>query len=52
MGTNALEELVMAGVKWELAETPVKQAVKNTPLQQTFANVTNRIETKPLIVPI
>lgn len=51
MGTNALEELVMAGVKWELAETPVKQAVKNTPLQQTFANVTNRIETKPLIVP-
>jgi len=52
MGINALEELNLAGVRWELAEMPTKQTVKPAPQQQTFATATNRnIETKPLIIP-
>lgn len=49
MGSYALEDLSLAGVRWELSETPVKPDVKHAPVQQTFQ--TNRASGKPIIVP-
>lgn len=51
MGNNALYDLNMAGVRWELAEMPIKSDVKKEPLQQNFTDITNRSVSKPIIVP-
>lgn len=51
MGNYALQDLNMAGVRWELAENPTKNDVKKTPTQQSFTSMTNRSDTKPIIVP-
>lgn len=49
MGNYALEDLSLAGVRWELTENPTKSDAKRQPVQQTFQ--TNRIPGKPVIVP-
>lgn len=49
MGIDALRELNMAGVTWELAENKANFCIKNKNSKQS--NQTNRIETKPIIVP-
>ena len=51
MGSNALQDLNMAGVRWELAETTFKSTQKQTPIQQNFTEITNRSASKPIIVP-
>ena len=45
----ALQDLSMAGVYWELSESPVKQTVKKAPVQQTL--LTNKENAKPIIIP-
>lgn len=50
MRKDALLDLKMAGVQWELSETPNKNDNKK-PVQQTFATQTNRHEANPIIVP-
>ncbi len=49
MGFYALQDLNMAGVRWELTETPSDMCAKKIPVQQTFQ--TNRIQNKPVIIP-
>ena len=51
MGSNALRDLNMAGVRWELAETTSKTDIKKTPIQQNFTDISNRSASKPIIVP-
>ena len=48
MGSYALQDLNIAGVKWELEEYPTKPDAKRAPVQQTFQ--TNRSGT-PIIIP-
>lgn len=49
MGNNALQDLNMAGVRWELSETPMKQDIKKEPTQQTL--LSNKENSKPVIIP-
>ena len=49
MGNKALQDLNMAGVRWELSEEPIKQDAKRAPVQQTLLGTKN--DTKPVIVP-
>ncbi len=49
MGNYSLEDLNMAGVRWEINETPTKSDIKRAPVQQTFQ--TNRVGGTPIIVP-
>ncbi len=49
MGNNALMDLNMAGVRWELSENTTKQDAKRTPQQQTL--IPGKDENKPVIVP-
>ncbi len=50
MRNNALKDLEMAGVKWELNEMPTKQDVKKSPVQQNL--ITNPSNpAKPVIIP-
>lgn len=51
MGSNALRDLNMAGVRWELAETTSKPDAKKTPIQQNFTDISNRSASKPIIIP-
>ena len=46
-----LQDLVMAGVLWELSEKPEIQVLKKKPTQQTFLDTENCTNTKPIIVP-
>nr|MBQ0091567.1 uracil-DNA glycosylase [Candidatus Enterousia merdequi] len=48
MGIYALQDLNLAGVRWELNEMPSKEDLKKAPIQQTFQ--TNRAGT-PIIIP-
>jgi len=49
MGNKALKDLDLAGVQWELAETPLKNDIQKTPIQQNFSPATNRLEQKNII---
>ena len=49
MGNYALEDLSLAGVRWEIEENPTKTDIKRTPIQQNFQ--TNRGSGKTMIVP-
>ncbi len=49
MGKYMLQDLNMAGVRWELSETPVKQDVKKEPVQQTLLSTNEK--SKPIIIP-
>ena len=49
MGNNALTDLNMAGVKWEITETPMKSGTPRVPVQQNFQ--TNNTNSSPIIVP-
>ncbi len=53
MGNYILQDLEMAGVQWELTETPEIQNVKKANIQQTFLDtLSNRQnENKPVIIP-
>lgn len=51
MRSNALQDLNMAGVRWEIAETPVKQDIKKSPVQQNFKETTNRTDNKTVVIP-
>lgn len=51
MGTDALQDLNMAGVRWEIAENPVKHDAKKSPVQQKFTDTTNRPDNKSIVVP-
>lgn len=48
MGINAIQDLKMAGIQWELVENPTNSTTKTI---QNQTNQTNRINTKPIIVP-
>lgn len=50
MGYNALQDLNLAGVRWELTETPSKQEIPRVPTQQTF-QTTEQKNDKTVIVP-
>ena len=49
MGKYVLQDLNMAGVRWELSETPVKQDAKKEPVQQTLLSTNEK--SKPIIIP-
>ena len=49
MGNYALQDLNMAGVCWELSESPTKQDAKKAPTQQTL--ISNKEIAKPVIIP-
>ena len=50
MKNHALQDLNLAGVRWELVETPVIQGIQRAPIQQNFQ--TNSVKSeKPVIVP-
>jgi len=49
MRNYALQDLSMAGVCWELSETPVQQDIKKTPVQQTLLR--DKDEAKTIIIP-
>ena len=51
MGSNAIKDLTMAGVRWELAEEPSKTPQKKSLSQPNFCENTNRLASKPIIVP-
>ena len=51
MGLCALQDLNMAGVMWELSETPSVAMMKRTPSQQTFVDAVGKNATRPIIVP-
>ena len=51
MRSNALQDLNMAGVRWELAENAIKPETKKSLIQQHFNDVANRSALKPIIVP-
>ncbi len=51
MGNNALWDLNMAGVRWELAETPITNNIKKTAVQQSLTGIANRLDSQPIIVP-
>lgn len=52
MRNYTLQDLNMAGVRWELAETPSDNGVKKMPVQQNFqSQQTNRLSAAPVIVP-
>lgn len=48
MRINAIQELKMAGIQWELVENPTNSTTKTI---QNQPNQPNRINTKPIIVP-
>ena len=49
MGSYALQDLNMAGVYWELTETPFKSVSKKTPIQEEL--ISNKEENKSVIIP-
>ena len=49
MGNYALQDLNLAGVRWELSETPTKQGAKKAPVQENL--LSNKTDAKPIIVP-
>ena len=49
MGKYMLQDLNMAGVRWELSENPTKQDVKKEPVQQTLLSTNEK--SKPIIIP-
>ena len=49
MGNYVVKDLDLAGVRWEINETPNKSQAKKAPIQQTFQ--TNRSGSGPVIVP-
>jgi len=51
MRNNALCDLSMAGIQWELTDTPLIAGVKKSLVQQNFNGFTNRTVSKPVIVP-
>lgn len=51
MRSNALQDLNMAGVRWELAENAIKPETKKSLIQQNFNDIANRSALKPIIVP-
>lgn len=50
MGQNALQDLNLAGVRWELTETPSMQEIPRVPTQQTFQTAEPKND-KTVIVP-
>jgi DNA polymerase len=51
MGSNALQDLNMAGVRWELAESSIKKDVKKSISPQSLLENTNRPTSQQVIVP-
>lgn len=51
MGSNTLQDLNMAGVRWELAEKPTTCDVKKSFVQQSLPEFSNRSGSQPVIVP-
>ena len=51
MGYNAIQDLNMAGVRWELSETSLKTEKKRKPAQQIFNDSSSKISEKTIIVP-
>ena len=49
MRNYVLQDLIMAGVQWELAENPTKPDVKKAPVQQTL--LSDKENSRPIIVP-
>ncbi len=51
MGSDALQDLNLAGVRWELTEKPVTFEQKKSLPEQSLQEFPNRQNTKPIIVP-
>jgi len=49
MAFDALQDLALAGVQWELTKNPIMTLEKKTPIQQTFQ--TNRTVVNSVIIP-
>ena len=49
MQNYTLQDLVMAGVQWELSESTTNQNIKKTPVQQSL--LATKTDSKPIIVP-
>ncbi len=49
MQNYTLQDLVMAGVQWELSENTLKPDIKKTPVQQSL--LATKTESKPIIIP-
>ena len=50
MKNRILQDLNLAGVKWELTEEPAKTAVKKAPVQQNFPS-SQSCQNQPVIIP-
>ena len=50
MGNYVLQDLVMAGVRWELTETPAFRDVQGQKIQQNFSDI-KQVNDKPVVVP-
>ncbi len=50
MKNHILQDLNLAGVKWELTEEPAKTAVKKAPVQQNFPS-SQPCQNQPVIIP-
>jgi DNA polymerase len=50
MDNHMLRDLVLAGVRWELTETPQRPDIPRTPVQQTFQTNTPKTD-NPVIIP-
>ena len=51
MSRFSLQDLNMAGVAWELSETPTTNVTKKAPVQQSFTDTKSVTVNKPIIVP-
>ena len=51
MGYNALQDLNLSGVRWELCEEPQKTTKINKPVQQTFDGSQQKNQERTIIVP-
>ena len=50
MGSYTLQDLNLAGVKWELTETPAKSNIQRAPIQQSFQQ-NQPCSNQPIIIP-
>ena len=51
MDSYSIQDLNLAGVRWELVENPTRIGVKKTPIQQKLSIQANQLNTKPVIIP-
>lgn len=52
MKCDALQDLCLAGVRWELTEMPAKQDIQRAPVQQNFQNSDQKSDKNVIVPPV